>query len=84
MCLQTAFMIASVGMRIAEGVQANKAAKREAVISEQQATFARQTAAANAQRPLDEGRDRLGQFLARTGASNVDPSKVRGTRHKLG
>ena len=75
MCLQTALTIASIGLRVVEGVQANKTAKREAAISEQQAALARQTAAANAQRPLDEGRDRLGQLLARTGASNVDPSR---------
>lgn len=75
MCLQTAITVASIGLKVADGVQANKAAKREAAISEQQAALARQTAAANAQRPLDEGRNRLGQFLARTGASNVDPSR---------
>ena len=37
-----------------------------------QARLARQTAAANAQRPLEEGRERLGQYLARTAQSNVD------------
>ena len=75
MCLQTALTIASIGLKVAEGVAASRAAKAEAVYSEQQAALARQTAAANAQRPLDEGRDRLGQHLARTGASNVDPSR---------
>lgn len=72
MCLQTALTIASLGLKVAEGVQASKSAKREAAISEQQAALARQTAAANAQRPLDEGRERVGQYLARTGVSNVD------------
>jgi hypothetical protein len=72
MCLHTALTIASLGLKVAEGVQAQKSAKREAAISEQQAALARQTAAANAQRPLDEGRERIGQYLARTGASNVD------------
>lgn len=72
MCLQTALTIASLGLKVAEGIQANKAAKREALISEQQAALARQTAAANAQRPLDEGRERIGQYLARAGQSNVD------------
>ena len=32
MCLQTALTIASVGLKIAEGVQANRAAKAEAVM----------------------------------------------------
>lgn len=75
MCLQTAFMLASIGLKVAEGVQANKAAKAEAAYSEQQARLARQTAAANAQRPLDEGRERIGQYLARTGQSQVDLSR---------
>ena len=72
MCLQTAVTVASIGLRVAEGIQATKVAKREAAISEQQAALARQTAAANAQRPLDEGRERIGQYLARAGQSNVD------------
>ncbi|MBL8781846.1 MAG: hypothetical protein JNL06_13000 [Alphaproteobacteria bacterium] len=62
-------------MRVAEGIQANKAAKAEAVASEQQARLVRQTAAMNAQRPLDEGRERIGQYLAQTGQSNVDLSR---------
>ena len=75
MCLQTAFTVASIGLRVAEGIQANKAAKAEAAASEQQARLARQTAAMNAQRPLDEGRERIGQYLAQTGQSNVDLSR---------
>jgi len=75
MCLQTAFTVASIGLRVAEGIQANKAAKAEAAASEQQARLARQTAAMNAQRPLDEGRLRIGQYLAQTGQSNVDLSR---------
>jgi len=75
MCLQTAFTVASIGLRVAEGIQANKAAKAEAVASEQQARLMRQTAAMNAQRPLDEGRERIGQYLAQTGQSNVDLSR---------
>ena len=72
MCLQTVFMVASIGLKVAEGIQANKAAKAEAAYSEQQARLARETAVANAQRPLDEGRERLGQYIARTAQSNVD------------
>lgn len=75
MCLQTALTIAGVGLKVAEGIQANKAAKVEAAYSEQQARLARQTAEANAQRPLDEGRERIGQYLARTGQTNVDLSR---------
>jgi hypothetical protein len=72
MCVQTVLTIASVGLKIAEGVQATRAAKAEAAYSEQQARLARQTAAANAVRPLDEGRERLGQHLARAAQGNVD------------
>jgi len=75
MCLQTAFMVASIGLKVAEGIQANKAAKAEGVTSEQQARLVRQTAAMNAQRPLDEGRERIGQYLTQTGQSNVDLSR---------
>lgn len=55
MCLQAVFAIASIGMKIAEGVQANAAAKSEAAYMQAQGRLARQTAAANAQRPLEEG-----------------------------
>lgn len=72
MCVQTIFTITSIGLKVAEGIQANKAAKAQAAYSEQQARLARQTAEANAQRPLEAGRERLGQYLARTGQSNVD------------
>ncbi len=33
MCLQTAIAVASIGLKVVEGVQANKAAKRDAAIS---------------------------------------------------
>jgi hypothetical protein len=72
MCLQTAFMIAGIGLKIAEGVQANAAAKSEAAYAQAQGRLARQNAAANAQRPLDEGRERLGQHLAATAHGNAD------------
>lgn len=72
MCLQTALTVAGIGLKFAEGVQASKAAKREAVVNEQHAGLARQTAAANAQRPLEEGRERIGRYLARAGQGNVD------------
>lgn len=72
MCLQTVFAIASIGLKIAEGVQANAAAKSEAAYAQAQGRLARNTAAANAQRPLDEGRERLGQHLARTAQGNAD------------
>lgn len=75
MCLQTVFAVASIGMKIAEGLQANAVAKSEAAYSQAQARIARQTAAANAQRPLDEGRERIGQHLARTAQGNVDPAQ---------
>lgn len=75
MCLQTAFTIASIGLRVAEGIQANKIAKAEAATSEQQARLVRQAAAMNAQRPLDDGRERIGRYLAQTGQSNVDLSR---------
>lgn len=75
MCLQTAFTVAGIGLRVAQGVQANKAAKAEAVVSEQQARLARRSAAMNAQRPLDEGRERIGRYLAQAGQSNVDLSR---------
>jgi hypothetical protein len=72
MCLQTIVTVASIGLKVAEGIQANKAAKAEAAYSEHQARLARQTAAANAQRPLEEGREVLGAYLARAAQSNVD------------
>jgi hypothetical protein len=72
MCLQTVFTVASIGLKVAEGIQANKAAKAQAVYSEHQARLARQTAAANAQRPFEQGREHLGAYLARTAQSNVD------------
>ncbi|MBL9098697.1 MAG: hypothetical protein JNK07_17330 [Alphaproteobacteria bacterium] len=72
MCLQTVLTVASIGMKIAEGVQANAAAKSEVAYAQAQGRLARQTAAANAQRPLEEGRERIGRFLARTGQGNVD------------
>jgi len=72
MCLQTVFTVASIGLKVAEGIQANKAAKAQAAYSEQQARLARQTAAANAQRPLEQGREVLGAYLARAAQSNVD------------
>ncbi len=75
MCLQTVFAIASIGMKIAEGVQANAAAKSEAAYAQAQGRLARQTAAANAQRPLEEGRERLGQHLARIAQGNADLSQ---------
>lgn len=75
MCLQTAFTLASIGLRVAEGIQANNAAKAEAVTNEQQARLARQAAAANAQLPLDDGGQRLGRYLARTGQTQVDLSR---------
>ena len=75
MCLQTVFAIASIGMKIAEGVQANAAAKSEAAYAQAQGRLARQTAAANAQRPLEEGRERLGQHLARIAQGNADTAQ---------
>jgi hypothetical protein len=75
MCLQTALTVVGVGLKVMDGIQANKAAKADAAISEQQARIARQTAAANAQRPLDDGRERIGRYLARTGQTNVDLSR---------
>jgi hypothetical protein len=75
MCLQTVFAIASIGMKIAEGVQANAAAKSEAAYAQAQGRLARNTAVANAQRPLEEGRERLGQHLARTARGNADPGQ---------
>jgi len=75
MCLQTALTVAGIGLKLAEGVQANKAAKRDAAYSELQARIVRQSAEANAQQPLNEGRERIGQYLARTGQSNVDLSR---------
>ena len=75
MCLQTVFTIASLGLKIAEGVQANAAAKSEAAYAQAQGRLARNTAVANAQRPLEEGRERLGQHLARTAKGNADPAQ---------
>jgi hypothetical protein len=75
MCLQTALTVAGIGLKLAEGVQANKAAKAEVAYSEQQARIVRQSAEANAQQPLNDGRERIGQYLARTGQSNVDLSR---------
>jgi hypothetical protein len=75
MCLQTVITIASLGMKIAEGAQANAAAKSEAAYAHAQGRLARNTAVANAQRPLEEGRERLGKHLARAAQSNVDPSQ---------
>jgi hypothetical protein len=72
MCLQTALTIASVGLKLAEGAQAARAAKIEAAVNEQRARLARQTAAANAERPLAEGRLRIGRYLARSGQTGVD------------
>ena len=72
MCLQTALTIASVGLKIAEGAQAARAAKVEAAYSEQHARLARQTAVANAARPLAEGRARIGRHLAQSGQAGVD------------
>lgn len=72
MCLQTVLTAASIGLRIAEGVQANAAAKSEAAYAHAQGRLARQTAAENAQRPLEEGRERIGRFLARAGQGNAD------------
>lgn len=75
MCLQTALTVAGIGLKLAEGVQANKAAKRDAAYSEQQSRIVRQSAEANAQQPLNDGRERIGQYLALTGQSNVDLSR---------
>lgn len=75
MCLQTALTIAGIGLKIAEGVQSNAAAKSEAAYAQAQGRLARQTAAASAQRPLEEGRERIGQLLARTGRGNADLSQ---------
>lgn len=75
MCTHTALTIAGFGLKIIDGVNANKAAKAEAAYSEQQARLARQTAAANAQAPLEAGREHLGQYLARTGQTQVDLSR---------
>jgi len=75
MCLQTALTVVGVGFRVLEGIQANKAAKADAAVSEQQARIARQTVAANAQTPLDDGRERIGRYLARTGQTSVDLSR---------
>jgi hypothetical protein len=72
MCLQTVFTVASIGLKLADGIQANKAAKAQAVYSEHQARLARQMAAVNAQRPLEQGREHLGAYLARAAQSNVD------------
>jgi len=72
MCLQTVTAIATLGLKVAEGMQANRAAKAYAAYSEQQARLARQTAAVNAQRPLEEGRERLGAYLTRTAQTSVD------------
>lgn len=72
MCLQTVATIATIGLKVAEGMQANRAAKADAAYSEQQASLARQTAVANAQRPLEEGREWLGAYLARTAQTSVD------------
>jgi len=75
MCLQTAFTVASIGLRIAEGIRANHAAKTDAATSEQHARLARQTAALNAQRPLLEGREHVDRHLVQSGQSNVDLSR---------
>jgi hypothetical protein len=72
MCLQTATTIATIGLKVADGVMANRTAKADAIYREQQAHLARQTAAINAQRPLDEGRERLGAYLARAAQAGVD------------
>lgn len=72
MCLQTALTIASVGLKLAEGAQAGRAAKVEAAVNAHQARLARQTAAVNAQVPLERGREQLGRFVARSAQSNVD------------
>lgn len=72
MCLQTALTVASVGLKLAEGAQAGRAEKIEAAVNEQRARLARQTAAANAERPLAEGRIRIGRHLARSGQAGVD------------